>query len=78
MMLFLFISCCFSYLFLQFLRLLKLLKLAVAIPTGALITAVNDAIEMLPLVAHKTIKNLSKQSKEAIYLLSFYSLILFL
>ena len=55
-----------------------MLKLAVAIPTGALITVVNDAIEMLPLVAHKTIKNLSKQSKEAIYLLSFYSLILFL
>ena len=75
---------CFFFLFrvvfqfLQFLRLLKLLKLAVAIPTGALITVVNDAIEMLPLVAHKTIKDLSKQSKEAIYLLSFYSLILFL
>ena len=75
---FLFISCRFSHLFLKFFWFLKLLKLAIAIATGASITAANDAIEMLPLVAHKTIKDLSKQSKEAIYLLSFYSLILFL
>ena len=34
------------------------LKLALAIPTGAPITVAKDAIEMLPLVAHKTIKDL--------------------
>ena len=36
------------------------LKLALAILTGTPITAANDAIEMLPLVADKTIKDLSK------------------
>ena len=36
------------------------LRLALAIPTGVQITVTNDAIEMLPLVADKTIKNLSK------------------
>ena len=36
------------------------LKLALAIPTGIPITVANDAIEMLPLVADKTIRNLSK------------------
>ena len=36
------------------------LKLALAIPTGASIIAANDAREMLPLVADKTIKDLSK------------------
>ena len=36
------------------------LKLALAIPTGAPITVVNDPIKMLPLVADKTIKDLSK------------------
>ena len=36
------------------------LKLALAIPTGVPITVANDAIEMLPLVADKTIKDLSK------------------
>ena len=46
------------------------LRLALAIPTGVPITDANDAIEMLPLVADKTIKDLSKLSKEAIYLLS--------
>ena len=35
------------------------LKLAFAIPTGAPIAVANDAIEMLPLVADKTIKDLS-------------------
>ena len=44
-------------------------KLALAIPTGAAITVADDAIAMLPLVADKTIKDLSKWSKEAIYLL---------
>ena len=46
------------------------LKLALAIPTGAPMKVANDAIEMLPLVADKTNKDLSKQSKEPIYLLS--------
>ena len=31
------------------------LRLALAIPTGAPITVLNDAIEMVPLVADKTI-----------------------
>ena len=46
------------------------LRLALPIPTGVPITDANDAIEMLPLVADKTIKDLSKLSKEVIYLLS--------
>ena len=46
------------------------LKLALTIPAGAPITVGNDAIEMLPIVLHKTINDLSKYSKEAIYLLS--------
>ena len=54
------------------------LKLASTIPAGAPITAANDAIEMLPVVIEKTINDLRKHSKEAIYLLRFYSLILFL
>ena len=36
------------------------LKLALAIPTGAPVTVPNNAIEMLPLVRDKTIKDLSK------------------
>ena len=36
------------------------LKLALATPTGAPITVANDAIEILPLVTDKTIKELSK------------------
>ena len=46
------------------------LKLALTIPTGAPIAVANDAIEMLPVVTDKTINELSKSSKEAIYLLS--------
>ena len=46
------------------------LKLAIAIPTGASITVANDAIEMLPVITYKTINDLSKYSKEGIYLLS--------
>ena len=38
-------------------------KLPLAILTGDPITIGNDAIEMLPLVANKTIKCLSKYSK---------------
>ena len=44
------------------------LRLALAIPTGFPITVANDAIEMLQLVADKTIKDLSQK---AIYLLNF-------
>ena len=47
------------------------LKHALAIPTGTPVPVANDAIEMLLFVADKTIKYLSKQSKVAIYLLSF-------
>ena len=46
------------------------LKLALTIPTGTPMTVANDAIEMLPVVTDNTINDLSKQSKEAIYLLS--------
>ena len=41
--------------------------LALIIPMGAPITVVNDAIEMLPVATDKTINDLSKYSKEAIY-----------
>ena len=37
-----------------------MLRLALAIPTGVPITIANDAIEILLLVADKTIKDLSK------------------
>ena len=46
------------------------LKLALIIRTGAPMTVANDVIEMLPVVTDKTINDLSKYSKEAIYLLS--------
>ena len=36
------------------------LSLALAVPAGVPITVANDAIEMLPLVADKTIRDLSK------------------
>ena len=36
------------------------LKLALPIPTGVPIAVANDTLEMLPLVADKTIKDLSK------------------
>ena len=36
------------------------LRLALAIPTGLPITVATDAVEMLPLVADKLIKDLSK------------------
>ena len=46
------------------------LKLALIIPTGVPETVANDAIEMLSVVIDKTINDLSKYSKETIYLLS--------
>ena len=46
------------------------LKIALAIPTGSPITVASHAIEILPFAADKTMKDLSKQSKETIYLLS--------
>ena len=61
-MLFLFISCCFFQNF--FIIPVKIenavIKLVLAIPTGAPITVANDAIEMLPVVTDKTITDLSK------------------
>ena len=41
------------------------LRLALAIPTGIPITVANDAIEMLPLVADKTIKKRIKIIKRS-------------
>ena len=46
------------------------LKNVLSIPTVAPITVANDAIKMLPLIADKKTKDLSKLSKEAIYLRS--------
>ena len=51
------------------------LQLALIIPTGAPITVANDAIEMLLVATDKTINDLSKFSKEAIYWV-FRSLVL--
>ena len=39
------------------------LKLALIIPTGALIAVANDAIERPPVATDKTINDLSKSSK---------------
>ena len=47
------------------------LQLALIIDTGAPIAVASDAIEMLPGATDKTINDLSKYSKEAIYLLIF-------
>ena len=46
-------------------------QLAPIIPAGAPITLANDALEILPDNIDKTFNDLSKQSKEAIYLLIF-------
>ena len=46
------------------------LNLTLIIPEDYPMTVANDAIEMLPVVTDKTINDLSKYSKEAIYLLS--------
>ena len=46
------------------------ITLALAIPTGLPVTVSNYAIDIQPFVADKTIKDLSKQSKEVSYLLS--------
>ena len=46
------------------------LKLALGILTGAPITVANYTIEILPVITDKTIDNLTKQSQQAIYLLS--------
>ena len=60
-MLFLFLYCSFNNFFTSPIDNENArLKLALAIPTGFQITVANDAIEMLPLVADKTIKGLSK------------------
>ena len=44
------------------------LQLALIIPRGAPIAVANDAIEMLTVATDKTINDLSKYSKGAIYL----------
>ena len=54
------------------------LQLAIIIPTDAPITVANDAIEMSTVATHKRVSDLSKYSKETIYLLLFCSLVLFL
>ena len=46
-------------------------KLALAIPTGTPTTLVNEQIDTPPIVALKTIKNVSMESKAVTYLLSF-------
>ena len=45
------------------------LQLAPIIPAGTPITLANDAIEMFPDNIDKTFNDLSRESKEAIYLL---------
>ena len=47
------------------------LQLAAFIPAGTSVIVANDAIEILPDNIDKTFNNLSKESKEAIYLLRF-------
>ena len=55
------ISCCFQQFFTIPAEIKNTrLKLALDIPTGASITVANYGIEMLPLLADKIIKNLSK------------------
>ena len=46
---------------------MKVLRLAVVIPTGAPITVANGAIEMLPLVTDKTIKDLYQNNQKEQY-----------
>ena len=46
-------------------------QLAPIISTGAPITVANDTIEMLPVATDKTINDLSKKSRETIYLLRY-------
>ena len=71
--------CAFSFYFLLFLTVFFLipvqienarLKLALVIPIGAPVTVANDAIEILSVITDKTINDLSKQSKEATYLIN--------
>ena len=48
------------------------LRLALAIPTGISITVANDAIEMLPLVADKTIKDYPMSFNIRIFIKIYY------
>ena len=71
-MLFLFVSC-YAY-FLLIIPVVKekiKVKLALAIPTGAPTTLIDEKIQTPPLAALKTIKILSMQSKAVTYLLNF-------
>ena len=52
-------------------------KLAPAIPIGAPTTLAEEIIQTPPLLALKTIKTLSMQSKPATYWLVFYCMIFF-
>ena len=73
-------NCCFFFLFhVVFNNFFKIpvesenarVKLALAIHTSTRIKVAKDATEMLLVVTDKTINDLSKQSKEAIYFLRF-------
>ena len=60
---FLFISCCFFFFFTNPVDIENArVKLAFTIPSVATITVANDAIEMLPIVADKTINKIIKSS----------------
>ena len=48
-----------------------IVKLALAIPTAALIAVINETIDIPPVVALKIIKILSMQSKTVTYLFNF-------
>ena len=51
---------------------IKRLQLALIIRVGALKTVANNAVERVPVATDKTINDLSKYSREAIYLLRFF------
>ena len=76
-MLFLFISCFYSFLAIPVKIENARLILALTIPTVPPITVANDAIEMLRVVTDKTMTYQNSQNKQCIYYL-FFSLILFL
>ena len=67
-MLFLLISCYFNSFFTIPVKIENARrKLALTIPTGALITVANDAIEILSVVTNKTINDLTNSQKSNIF-----------
>ena len=71
-MFFLFVTFCFSAISLLFLLLKKnKVKLAPAIPIGASTTLTEGIIQTPLIVAVRTIKIVSMQSKAALYLFNF-------